>query len=57
MESARSAAKQLELRDGITLVFGDPETLSEVVPGSIGEAVLVYDHETGEIKLEHSKQR
>lgn len=57
METAKSLAKQLELRDGITLVFGEKGAFAEVVPPTAGEALLRFDLESGTIECEHSKSR
>lgn len=55
MEAAKGLAKQLELRDGITLVFGEKGAFADVVPSTAGEALVRFDPKTGTVACEHTK--
>ena len=49
MEEARRFAKQLELRDSITLVFGSKAVLDQLVPSNAAEAMVSFDANSGAV--------
>ena len=57
MDEARRLAKQLELRDSITLVFGEKAVFDQMVPANASEAMLHFDTNSGEVVCEYSKSR
>ena len=54
IDETRRLAKQMELRDSVTLVFAPQTQFETLLPANASEALVSFDCETGEIKREYA---